>query len=904
MLRIYDLKTEYLLNPLGIDEKRPRFSWKLESTEKNVMQTAYRIVVYSGEEQVWDSQEVRGDESQRIRYQGTALKSRQHLTWKVEVQAGGEKAVSQTAEFEMGLLAPEDWKAKWIEPEGEIDIDKRKPSPYLRREFHVKKGLNKARIYQTAHGIYEFWMNGHSGTPDILKPGFTSYYKRIQYQAYDITELLREGMNVWAVILGDGWWRGVTGGTLNNNFGYKLHFFGQIELTYEDGSIEIIGSDERFKTASGGLLASDMIMGDIFDANLEPEGWKYPGFDDTVWRAAHLLDIPADVELIASRSVPVREKEQFSGNELTDKKGKRILDFGQNLAGYVKIRLRGCRKGQKITLTFGEDIKEGCFSVENCNKAVLPMENFQQIIYICSGKSEERYCPMFSFFGYRYMKIKGYSGRIYPEDMISVAIYSDMEETGRFTCSNPLINQLVSNSRWSQKSNFADVATDCPTREKNAWTGDNQIYVRTATDFMNVYTFYEKWLLDMKAEQYESGKIGITFPSTSSCHNPEEFSRKAVPLSALAGPSGEGSIGEDTVGWGDAAVWIPYMVYLCYGDKKILENQYETAKKYVDYELSCAKTPNPVYAELPQYRTTVDGTLDAEYIYDTRFHYGEWEEPIAESRPGNLEEAIELAMMYGKPVVATAYMFRSCKNLAHMAEILGITEDAEKYSWLAKRIKTVYNKYLIPEDGVIEQGHQAPYVRILAMGLCAEDKKAIIVKQLIKEIEDNDYKLNTGFLSTPFLLQVLAAEGYQELAFRILEQTESPGWLHPVLLGSTTILEQWDGMDRHEASFNHYSYGSVCEFLFGNVAGIQPDFEHPGYRHFQIKPTIGGNLTWAKASYVSLYGTIASEWEKTEEGIMYRFVVPVNTTAEIVLPDGTKETVGSGTYCMKREEIK
>ena len=906
MLKIYDLKTEHLKNPRGTDAENPRFSWKLKSDRRGVRQVSYRITAESGGEKIWDSQLVESSKSQNIRYMGNSLLSRQEVLWRVEVTTEDksgvrEQAVSEDAWFEMGLLKKEDWLGKWIEPETEVDRDVRKPAPYLRKVFHVGKGLKKARIYQTAHGLYHFWINGMSGTEDCFKPGLTSYYHRIQYQVYDITSFLKEGENVWSVILADGWWRGVTGGTVKNNFGYKLHYLGQIELEYEDGTKEIIGTDESFRYGTGGLLASDMQMGDIYDAGIEPEGWKENPFNDGEWKRVHVTTEHSDAKLIASRSVPVREKEIFHPKVLKDAKGRIVLDIGQNIAGYVKMRIRGCKKGQKIVLAHGEDMKDGCFSLDNIRNTSIPMEEFQQIIYISSGEKEEVYCPLFAIFGFRYVLVEGYDGEILPEDFVGIAVYSDMEETGDFHCSNPLIDQLVKNARWSQKGNFMDVAVDCPTRERNSWTGDAQIYTKTAAWFMDIYPFYEKWMQDQAIEQYASGKLGITFPSTSSVHNPEELCemKKLNPSSELAGPTGNGNIGEDCAGWGDAAAWIPVMTYLCYGDIQILENQYQTAKRWVDYMLACAKEHNPLYGDQPQYHhRDPDGELDAEYIYDTRMHYGEWVEPIPKEPTGeSLGEVFARWFREGKPLVATAYMCRSAQNVSDMASVLGKQEEAEKYKRTADKIRNVYDKYLIQEDGVIESGHQAAYVRVLAFDLVGEKKKPLVIRQLLREIEANDYRLNTGFLSTPFLLPVLVDNGYTDVAFRILEQTENPSWLHAVKLGATTILENWDGMDQHKSSYNHYSFGAVCDFLFGYVAGIRPEWNTPGYEKIMLKPIVGGTLTHAEAVYECCYGTIRSAWEKqSEKEFIYKCEIPVNTTASLYLPDGSVRELGSGTY--------
>ncbi|MBQ6812493.1 MAG: family 78 glycoside hydrolase catalytic domain [Agathobacter sp.] len=923
MLNVRSCKTEYLENPIGIDAAHPRFSWMLESDKRGCVQKNYQITVISEGNLIWDSGIVEDGKQQRIRYDGKSLMSRQQVSWKVNVtivDENGEEysAVSQWNHFEMGLLEERDWYGKWIEPEDVVDEEERKPSPLLRKSFQVKKGLVKARIYQSAHGLYHFWMNGISGTEDCFKPGLTSYYHRIQYQVYDIAELLEEGENVWTVQLADGWWRGVSGGSIKNNFGYKLHYLGQIELFYEDGTKEVVGTDETFRWTTGGLLASDMLMGDIYDARKEPENWKHKNYDDKNWTKVHITEERASAVKIASRSVPVREREEFKPICFIDKNENKVLDFGQNIAGYVRMRLRNCKEGQTIHLYHGEALKEGVFSTENVRNTPMPVPQFQEVIYTCKGEGIEEYCPMFSVFGFRYVMIEGCED-ISEEDFTAIAVYSDMEEVSNFQSSHPLINQLVKNSLWSQKGNFLDVAVDCPTRERNAWTGDAQIYVRTATDFMNVYSFYEKWLQDQTIEQYGSGKVGITFPATSSVHNKAALA-KAKELNAsyeLAGPKGNGNMGEESVGWGDSAVWIPYILYLCYGDKQILENQYDTAKQYVEYMLSCAKKPNPLYENEPQYHAVnEDGELEANYIYDTNFHYGEWNEPIplspqkqkkmqelfirAKTENRNfIELFLEEQAREGKSEVATAYLYRSLCNLSHMASILDKTEDEKKYGRFAKKVKAVYQKYLIKDDGSIEAGHQAPYVRALQFGLCEGKQKELVLKQLIREIEANNYCLNTGFLSTAFLLPVLVDNGQTELAYNILEQTQNPSWLHAIELGATTILERWEGMDEFKDSFNHYSYGSVCEFLFAYTAGIRPMFENPGYKEFIIQPVPGGTLTKVQCEYQSPYGRISVAWEKMEDKYVLNCNVPVNTKAHVLLPGQEEQIIGSGDYQFK-----
>lgn len=892
MLKIYDLRTEYLENPLGIDAKQPRFSWKLKSTEKNIMQKFYHLIASydkQGNNVIWDSGKVEGEDSQQILWCGAKLKSMEKIYWRVRVWAGEELVESEIASFEMGLLEVADWKAKWIEPEEDLKIDNRMPSPYLRKEFKVDSGLKQARIYQSAHGLYEFWVNNEKGTEDVFKPGFTSYYNRIQYQTYDITSMLKEGINCWAVVLGDGWWRGLTGGFYRNNFGYKVSFIGQIVLEYEDGSIQYVVSDEAFKTSTGGLLQSDMKEGDIYDANKEPVGWKLQGYDDSLWKNVHLeKDGYEHIHtLIPSRSVPIKEKEVFLPKVLRTPNGEVVLDFGQNIAGYVRMRLRGGKPGQKVTLVHGEALDEdGNFTLKNLI-IDQPNARLQTVEYIMKGIGEE-YCPMFSIFGFQYVLLKGYMEEILPGDFIAVAVYSDMEETGVFRCSNSLINKLVDNSRWSQKGNFLDVPTDCPTRERSPWSGDSQIYVRTASDFMNVYSFFEKWLQDLSLEQFSSGKVANTIPATAAIHNPEELKRKLeqvemIPegmtkliLKMTLGDSENGGIVDGSAGWGDTAVITPYVLYLCYGDKRILENQYNSAKKWVDYIIKEAKKTNPVYRELEYYNNSADSS----YVWDTGYHWGEWVEPDIDL--GN-EGTIMNLYNYPDYNTATMYYFYSSKLLSKMAGILGKKDEEEKYRSISDNVKRVFNKYFIYDDGTIKEGRQAPNVRALAFGLVDDSKKKSVANKLEELVRNNSYKLNTGFLATPYLLKVLVDCGNIDAAFKILEQTESPNWLFNVKAGATTILEKFNGFEKCSGSFNHYSLGAVCNFLFEYVAGIRPEIEHPGYKHFILKPTTGGTLTDAYSEFESIYGTIRSSWKKINNNIEYEFMVPVNTSATIYI---------------------
>lgn len=767
--------------------------------------------------------------------------------------------------------------AKWISHPG--DGENTPLVPVFLRRFCVKEGLCSATLHITSHGLYTAEINGEAVTEDKFTPGFTTYYHRIQVQSYDVMKNLCLGENIWQTTVGDGWWR------WKNNFGYTLSLCASLELKYEDGNTDYINTDETFLVSCGAIISSDMQKGEIYDARITP----------CEWLRATISSDHTDAEMIKTEGVPVREKERFLGKLFRDSAGNLVADFGQNIAGYVKMTLHNTTPGQIIHIKHGEGLdKNGAFSTANCDGG---MKEFQEITYICRGGDTEEYTPHFSCFGFRYALIEGTEAG----EFCAIALYSDMEEVGDFKCSNPLINKLVENARWSQKGNFLDVPVDCPTRERNAWTGDAQIYVNTAAYFMDVERFFEKWLADQRIEQYSSGKVGNTFPSTSSVHNPAELEKikKTNPAMALAGPDGNGHIGEDSVGWGDSAVWIPYQLYLMYGNKRILEDHYECARRWVDFSLSCMKEKNPLYSDKPWYK---EG--EGDLIYDTRFHYGEWNEPLPPApevielfmKGGTAADYVTHMAKYGKPEVATAYTKRSCDNLSHIAKILGKGEDAEKYARIAKKLKYAYSKYLISDEGVIQKGHQAAYIRALALDMVEDDKKALVISELRKEIVNASYHLNTGFLSTVYLLPTLCDNGLKEEAFKILEQTETPSWLSPILMGATTMPENWDGFDKFRDSFNHYSLGAVCQFLFEYIGGIRPEFDKPGFEEFDLIPVFGGSLTYAQAEYKTKFGLIKSSWEIKDEVFIYSCSVPDGTKAHLTLPSGKNMLLLGGDY--------
>lgn len=865
-----ELRCEFLENPIGIDIKNPRLFWKfdLEPGIYGAVQTAYQVHAARTLEQLengnllWDSKKVASEESIHILYEGTQPKSRERIYWRVKVwnEKQEEGEWSEPAFFEMGLIEVSDWSAKWINPEKDIDTSVKQAPSYLRKEFGLYKGIQKARLYITSCGVYEAWLNGQRIQDQILTPGVTSYDKRLQYQTYDVTNQLIEGKNAIGVILGDGWYRGSLGNAGNRNvYGSQLLLLAQLEIELSTGEQMVILTDESWKaTQDGPICLSDLQDGEIYDAQKELTDWNAVGFNDMNWKS--ITTVKKDYKnLVGTNCVPIREHEHFTPEILYTPDGNTVLDFGQNMAGYVQFKVKG-ERGQQVTLVHGEALDQnGNFTMEHLNNTSRPKENplKQEIHYYLKGGEVESYKPHFTIHGFRYVLLKNWPEAVNSNNFTAIAIYSDLAQTGEFECSNPLINQLVRNTIWSQKSNFVDIPTDCPQRERAAWTGDAQVFVRTGSTLMDTAAFYRKWMKDVALQQKQNGMIRNIAPKIS------DGSDKAM------------EIVEGSAGWGDAAVIIPWTMYQIYGDKRILEEQWECMKAWVDYEAVCAKKTH--------WSRKLKKNPYRSYTWDTKFHWGEWAEPTSRDHP---KDDIMKNVLFSVPEVATAYFAYSARLLSQCAEVLGKNEEILKYKELSEKVQQAY-LYNFANHGEIESSRQCLYVRPLALGLLPIDKRQDAADKLNALIIERDYHVGTGFLSTPFICKVLCDYGYVDTAYKLLEQTSMPGWLYPITKGATTIWEQWDGINEENVpreSLNHYSAGTVVGWIFQYVAGIQQEENVVGYKQFVIAPNPGGTITKAKGIYYSINGRIACEWVKTDVCFALHVQVPPNTIARVILP--------------------
>ncbi len=849
-LRVVDLRTEYKDNPLGIDARSPRLSWRIESAGRGVVQTAYELRVAGTErglgakgERVWESGKVATDESTQRPYGGPPLQSGRRYYWQVRVWSGSGRpsAWSGPAWFEMGLLSPSDWKASWIEPGLTEDVTKSGPSPMLRWEFAPRGPIARARAYVTSRGLYEMYLNGQRVGDAVLTPGWTSYNKRLQYQTYDVTSLLRKGRNAIAVQLGNGWYRGSLAGWIGrrNVYGQRLALLLQLEITHADGRKEVIGTGQGWKATTGPILMSEIYHGETYDARLEKPGWSEPGFDDRGWSAARVADYPKD-DLVAPAGPPVRRiEERKPVKVLKTPAGDTVVDMGQNMVGWVRLKVQG-PAGTTVTLRHAEVLdKQGNFYTENLRAAK------ETIRYTLRGGAPETYEPHFTFQGFRYVAVDGYPGELAPDALTGVVVHSDMAPAGELETSKPLVNQLQHNIQWGQKGNFLDVPTDCPQRdERLGWTGDAQVFSPTAAFNMDVAAFFTKWLRDVAADQYEDGRVPHVVPDVLT-----------RPGDAAAG----------SAGWADAAVIVPWNMYLAYGDKRVLEMQYDSMARWVGYERQRAG----------------EGL-----VWTGDFHFGDW---LAYAAPSSEARSYPGATT-GKDLIATAFFAHSTDLLQRAALVLGKKEDAARYADQLARIKRAFRREFVTDAGRVGENTQTAYVLALQFDLLPEEMRPLAARRLADEVRQRKH-LTTGFLGTPYLCHVLSRFGYLDEAYLLLNREEYPSWLYPVKQGATTIWERWDSQkpdgsfqDSSMNSFNHYAYGAIGEWMYRVMAGIEIDENAPGYKHVLIQPRPGGGFTSVKASHQTPYGRVASAW--TLEGGRFELTVevPPNARATVRLP--------------------
>ena len=854
------LRTNYRKDPLGIDDAAPRFSWKCRGGEK---QTAYRLTVTGKDgETAYDSGRCETS-AMHCRYAGTPLVSRQRLSWQVTLwDENGNETPSTPARFEMGLLQPGDWQAKWIAgPAEATDKEERLPADCFRRVFTPAGPVKAARLYATACGVYAPYVNGQR-LPGVLAPGTTEYEKRLYYQTYDVTALLQPGENTLDITVGDGWFKGKIGSTNTQYFfGKRLQLLAQLVLEYADGQTETIGTDESWLWCNDGpILYTDLKDGETYDARKPP---SYGGHAELGSWGVTPTASPAD---------GIAEHETLPARLLISPSGAKLLDFGQNLAGYICFALHGQQPGQVVRLRMCEALDHGEYSDRTLLHVLpgLPSIN-QEIVYTCRG-GEERFQPEFFYSGFRYALVEGLD-TVDPADFEAVAVYSELDFTGDFHCSNHKIDKFVQNTRWSQKSNFVDVPTDCPQREKSGWTGDAQVFVGTASWLADTAAFFRKWLRDVRDCQREDGRVDNVCPKIRGKDNRD----------ALNG----------AVGWADAAVIIPYTLWKRTGDDAFIRENYDLMHGWAQYVRKAAA--DKTYYHLPDghmLKPMVEPFLLPDspynsYIIESGLHWGEWLEPDVDSGR---------ELIRPKQEIACAYTYASMTMLAEMLEAVGKGEEAAACREFAAGAKAAYNFHFVKDGHIVNAPRQAPLVRSLALGLLDAETAQSVAADLDRSARERNYTVGTGFLSTPFVLGVLAKYGYTDTAYKMLENTVAPGWLAMVEQGATSVWENYIAFEENGSprmqSMNHYSPGAVCSFLFETVCGLKI----AGENHFAICPVPGGTLTWAAVNCDTPYGFVRSAWQHGDGNTTFTVELPANTTADITLPDGSRYAAGPGTH--------
>ncbi len=846
MLSIKDFRINHTSSCCLSDNCRPVFCFALSSSEPDSV-LAKATINMNG----WS---VETDSQVDILYRGKPLKPFTKYTVTLTVVDSLGETATTSSVYETGYLGS-DFSGKWISDSSYVFREaKISPKPMIfRKHLSFTKPVKSVKVYSTAMGIYDFLLNGEKVGKNYFAPGFTSYAHQLMYQCYDITSMLQEN-NELCFELAGGWAVGSFVFTRANRISAdRQALLADIRIEYEDGETEVIGTDDTWEVSTDSpILMADFYDGETYDARIALENISFHNASNERIRQNPVL--------IADYGAPVIAHEVFEPKTITTiGDGKTIIDFGQNFAGVVSFKVKNANEGQEIVIKHAEILKED----GDLNTLFLRSAK-ATITYICK-EGEQEFSPTLTYMGFRYISIEG----INPADIEvkAIAIYSDIEEIGSFECSNPLINRLQENIKWSSKSNFVDIPTDCPQRdERMGWTGDIAVFAKTAYFNFDMSRFIDKWLLDLRSEQLKTGGI----PNT-------------VPVQGYGFPATMPKMAIDF--WGDAALMVPYADYMATGNKSLLEKSYESMKKYVN---ACK-----FWASF--------GFGQSRYIWHTPsiFHFGDW---IAPDVP-------KMSQWQGRSKwTATASLKNTSSILSEVAEILGKDEDKSFYRGYSNKVKDAYINKFTNGEGKLKEEFQTGYVLPLHFRMFSSKNQAKAAQNLAELVKKNDYCIGTGFPGTPFILFALADNGQKDTAFAMLENTKCPSWLYEVRTGGTTVWERWNGLDENGKctinddgtgsvpmiSYNHYASGAVGDFLYSRVAGIEPI--EPGYKRFKIQPIVGGTLTYAKASTRSPYGTISSSWKLDGVKFTLEVEVPYGSTAEVIMPSGHKNVVTFGKH--------
>lgn len=822
--RISRVLLEHNDDPSTLGTPTPRLTWAVETGDPEWRQQAYEIAFTPDG---GDEQRVRVDSAEQVlvAWPLAPLASRARGTVTVRAIGSGDAvAESEPVPIGVGLLEPGDWQAKFIAAAGHGSEG---PAPIVFTSADVVGEIASARLYVTALGWYRFAINGTRVGDEELAPGWTSYRNRLRYQSFDVTELLTSGENRLQAVLGNGWFRGqMTWDLHRNHYGDRLALLAQLEITTTDGATQVITTDGSWQSTTSGILFDDFYDGQRTDLriSLDPEGKEARGVEVVDWDLATLF---------APYGPPVRVVETLPAKEIiTSPSGRTIIDFGQNLVGWVRLRTRG-EAGAEVIIRHAEVLEHGELGVRPLRKAKATDS------YLLTGGDDV--CePIFTFHGFRYAEVAGVDD-LELDQAAAVVISSDLRRTGTFASSHDQLDQLHQNVVWGMRGNFLDVPTDCPQRdERLGWTGDIQVFSPTASFLFHTNGFLSNWLADLAADQLPDGSVPSVIPNVL----------------------GDDHGGAAAAAWGDASTVVPWVLWQRFADREVIARQFDSMKAWVDKLITLA---------------TDDG------LWLGGFQYGDWLDPTAP--PENAAKA-----QVDPDVVATAHLITSARRVADAAELLGKTDEAEHYRAVSERSLAAFNAEFVTGSGRMLGDCQTAYAMALVWSLLPDDERRVHAGQRLAElVEKADFKVSTGFVGTPLILDALELAGRPDLAWKMITQTENPSWLYPVSMGATTIWERWDSMlpdgtinPGQMTSFNHYAFGSVADWMHRRLAGLAP--VEPGYRKVRIAPLVPDGLDWCEASYDSAYGPIKVRWERSGDEVALTASVPPGVTAEVVPP--------------------
>ncbi|WP_433250724.1 family 78 glycoside hydrolase catalytic domain [Actinomadura nitritigenes] len=898
-----DLRLEHRPAALGLTKRSPRLSWRLPPGTRT--QRAYRIRGWAGD-RPWDTGWVASDRSLFVPYGGPPLASREPVRCAVRVRTdAGTSAWSEPAAWEMGLLDPDDWAAAWVGPaEDEVPPAGFRPGYLLRGEFTVDRPVVRARVYATARGLYELFLNGERVGDAELAPGFTAYRDHLHVQAYDVTAAVRAGANVIGAVLSDGWFRGRTSyHRLPDGFGDRTALLVQLHADHEDGTSTVAGTGPRWRSAIGAVKAADFFDGVAADLRDEPAGWNAPGPVEGGWAPVAVRERPA-ARLVSSPAPPVRRLQELRPVAITrPERGRHIIDFGQNLGGWVRLTDLGPR-GTVLSLTHAEALTPDGADVNTASgQATLhwytPARGIQTDRVVSAGPDGPAFEPRHTRHGFRYLRVDGHPGPITAGGATAVAVSSDLPRTGWFRCSDDRLDRLHEIAYWTYRNQACDVPTAEITRELAGWT-DFGWNIRGARLLNDVSGLSAKWLADLAADQWPDGTVRN--------YAPDPLGPRSL-TARFAIPHGQ-------AGFGDAAVVVPWETWRGYGDDGLLERQYPSMTAWVDRVARIARDRRH-----PDRRAARPVPAPhEEFLWDTGYHFGEHLEPappqrpVSPRRPASLggrrttwatdldsftAAVVEEMESRDHAAFATAYFHRSARLLSRIAGVLGRIGDAERYGRLADDVRAAWQAEFITADGRLACDTQATHLRALAYGLVPEALRARTADRLAELIRAAGTRPGTGLPTTHLLLPVLADNGHLDLAYELLLRSGPRSWMSVIDNGGTTFWETWDGIAPNGATMlalNMPTRASVVEFLHGHVAGVRLDPELPAYRRFRVEPRPGGGLAWAEVKYDCPYGRIEAGWRAERGRFSLEVTVPPGTTAEVVLPDGTRAEAGPGAH--------